>query len=255
MPDNGRGDRTSTVDRAVGPTGSIKRRVGRPPKLDRQMIAEAAHEIGLADLTMKSVADRLGVSVPGLYHHVGGKDDLLRLTAEYSAAHVELPRDRHQHWAVWLFEWAHYNRDAFLGQPELLKQYLEGAIGFDRTSEIYEQVLGLLTRDGFTIDEAVTAYTTISTYAIGAAVSTIREARAEAEGRPSTAGFERVLAERGPDELPHLRAVVAGGGIDPGALFDQGLLSILRGMVRDRDEPWPAVRARLRRASLPRAQE
>ena len=31
------------------------------------------------------------MSVPGLYHHVGGKDDLLRLTAEYSAAHLELP--------------------------------------------------------------------------------------------------------------------------------------------------------------------
>ena len=138
MPDNGRVDQASPAD---GEVEATKRRVGRPPKLDRQMIAQAAHEIGLADLTMKSVADRLGVSVPGLYHHVGGKEDLLRLTAEYSAAHLELPRDRHQHWAVWLFEWAHYNRDAFLGQPELLKQYLEGAIGFERTSEIYEQVL------------------------------------------------------------------------------------------------------------------
>ncbi len=255
MPDSGRVDGTSTVDRIVGSTESVKRRVGRPPKLDRQMIAEAAHEIGLADLTMKSVADRLGVSVPGLYHHVGGKADLLRLTAEYSAAHLELPRDRHQHWAVWLFEWAHYNRDAFLGQPELLKQYLEGAIGFDRSAEIYEQVLGLLVRNGFTIDEAVAAYTTVSTYAIGAAVSAIREARAELEGRPSTAGFERVLADHGPGELPQLRAVVAGGGIDPATLFDQGLESILRGMVRDRDEPWPAVRAKLRRASAPRAQE
>jgi AcrR family transcriptional regulator len=232
----------------------VKRKVGRPPKLDRQMIAEAAHEIGLADLTMKSVADRLGVSVPGLYHHVGGKDDLLRLTAEYSAAHLALPHDRHQHWAVWLYEWAHYNRDAFRGQPELLKQYLEGAIGFDRTSEIYEQVLVVLTREGFAVEDAVAVYTTVTAYAIGAAVNAIRQDQVIPEGRPASDGFDRVLDELGPDELPNLRAAMAHGGIDPDALFDQGLLSILRGMARDRDEPWPAVRSRLRRAQA-RAQE
>ena len=216
------------------------------------MIARAAHEIGLADLTMKSVADRLGVSVPGLYHHVGGKDDLLRLTAEYSASHLELPRDRGQHWAVWLFEWAHYNRDAFRDQPELLKQYLEGAIGFDRTSEIYEQVLVVLVREGFTITDAVAAYTTVTAYAIGAAVNAIRQDRTLGDGLAADDGFDRVLADHRPDELPHLRAAVAAGGIDPATLFDPGLLSILRGMAHDRDEPWPAVRARLRRAERAR---
>ena len=57
MPDNGRVDRAAPADRGIEPT---KRRAGRPAKLDRQMIAEAAHEIGLAELTMKSVADRSG---------------------------------------------------------------------------------------------------------------------------------------------------------------------------------------------------
>jgi len=143
-----------------GPVGSpsatipVRRRVGRPPKLDRQMIAEAAHDIGLTGLTMKAVADRLGVSVPGLYHHIDGKEDLLRLTAEYSAARIELPKDRGQHWAVWLYEWAHYNRDAFMAQPELLKQFIEGAIGADRTAATYEVVLSTLVREGFSIREA-----------------------------------------------------------------------------------------------------
>ena len=32
--------------------------VGRPPRISRQMIAEAAHELGLEQLTLKDVADR-----------------------------------------------------------------------------------------------------------------------------------------------------------------------------------------------------
>jgi AcrR family transcriptional regulator len=42
----------------------------------------------------------LDVSIAALYHHVTGKDDLLRLAAEVSAQKVPLPQDTDQHWAV-----------------------------------------------------------------------------------------------------------------------------------------------------------
>jgi AcrR family transcriptional regulator len=61
----------------TGPAVSARPRVGRPPSIDRSMIADAAAEIGLENLTMKAVAERLGVSVTGLYHHVAGRDDLM----------------------------------------------------------------------------------------------------------------------------------------------------------------------------------
>ena len=77
---------------------------------------------------MRRVADHLDVSIAALYHHVEGKDDLLRLAAEVSAQKVPLPKDTDQHWAVWLFEWARYNQDAFLREPALLAQFLDGAI-------------------------------------------------------------------------------------------------------------------------------
>ena len=66
-------------------------KIGRPARIDRAMIARAAYEIGLDRVTMKAVADHLGVSVPGLYHHVQGRDDLMRLGAEYSAAQLHDP--------------------------------------------------------------------------------------------------------------------------------------------------------------------
>ena len=112
---------------ATSPTASPddRPRVGRPPRISRQMIAEAAHQVGLDGLTLRAVADRLGVSIAALYHHVSGKDELMRLAAEYSAAKVPLPRDTGQHWAVWLVEWAEYNRDAFVAEWGVGKSWYE----------------------------------------------------------------------------------------------------------------------------------
>jgi AcrR family transcriptional regulator len=213
------------------------------------MIAEAAHEVGLTDLTMKAVADRLGVSVPGLYHHIDGKRDLLRLAAEYSAGRIGLPTDQGQHWAVWLYEWAHYNRDAFMAQPELLKQFIEGAVGADRTAATYEQVLSTLVREGFSIPEALLAYATVSEFAVGAAVIAIRERRAASEGRPAMAEFHKVLAQNRPEDFPQLRAMVALLTTDPRDGFHDGLLMILRGICEARGEKWSTVRTKLRNAA------
>ncbi len=43
--------------------------------------AALADEVGLAGLTMGSLAERLGVRTPSLYKHVGGQDDLNRRIA------------------------------------------------------------------------------------------------------------------------------------------------------------------------------
>src|SRR5215207_10003264 len=96
------------------------RPVGRPARIDRDSIARAVIEIGFEDASMKRVAEHLGVSVPGLYYYVRGREDLLRLAAEYSLARTPLPVDQGQHWAVWLREWARYSRDA-MAEPELME--------------------------------------------------------------------------------------------------------------------------------------
>ncbi|GGY68733.1 TetR family transcriptional regulator [Streptomyces geysiriensis] len=43
--------------------------------------AALADEVGLANLTMGALAERLGVRTPSLYKHVGGQDDLNRRIA------------------------------------------------------------------------------------------------------------------------------------------------------------------------------
>jgi AcrR family transcriptional regulator len=217
-------------------------KIGRPARLDRAMIARAAYEIGLDRVTMKAVADRLGVSVPGLYHHLEGRDDLMRLGAEYSAAQIQVPVDRGQHWTAWLFEWARYSHDAFVAQPALLGQFLNGSLGVERMVTHVDAVIGVLTRQGFTVAEAVDAFEVVSDAAVGAAVTHIRASEATRAGRPVLAEYHRVLASRPPDDLPNLRRLVASAHAHTTDFTDR-LVTVLVGIAVRRGEPWSGVLA------------
>jgi AcrR family transcriptional regulator len=215
--------------------------VGRPARINRTAIAEAAAAIGLSDLTLRAVADRLGVSIASLYHHVDGKDDLLRLAAEYSAARTPIPRDEGQHWAAWLLEWARYNRDAFVAEPALIGQYLDGAISADVIADNTDAILAPLVAQGFTPSEAQNAYQLVSSCALGSAMHAIREQRASAAGRPAAEAYGRVLAERGPDELPHLRALLGEAALRPLDDFPTRMATVLAGIAARRGDDWAEI--------------
>jgi AcrR family transcriptional regulator len=227
-------------DSAAVPSFGDRPKIGRPAKLDRSMIARAAFEVGLDRVTMKAVAERLGVSVPGLYHHVEGRDDLMRLGAEYSAAQIEVPVDRGQHWTAWLLEWARYSHDAFVAQPALLGQFLNGSLGLERMVTHVDAVVGVLTRQGFTPVEAADAYDAVSECALGAAVTEIRRTESARAGRPIVAEYHRVLALEPADALPNLRSLV-GALDDPGRDFVDHVITVLIGIAVQRGEPWDAI--------------
>jgi AcrR family transcriptional regulator len=225
------------VDRAE------RRKVGRPARLDRAMIARAAFEVGLDNVTMKAVAERLGVSVPGLYHHVQGREDLMRLAAEYSAAQIAVPVDHGQHWAEWLLEWAQYMHGAFVAQPELLNQFLHRAIGVERMVVHVDAMLALLLRHGFDPNDAIDAYVLVSQCAVGAAVHDLREAEGARAGRPDVVEYHRAIAMAPPDELPSLRALASTPRPAARPSFEDRIVTLLVGIAVRRGEPWqPIVR-------------
>lgn len=225
------------------------RRLGRPPRIDRAAIARAAGEIPLEQLTLRSVAERLGVSVPGLYHYVSGRDDLLRLAAEQSALRMTLPTDHGQHWAVWFYEWADYTRRAFVTDAELLKQYIDGAIGVDILADHVDAAIGLCVGQGFSEQEALDAYDLVSECALGAAISEIRERRAREDDRPIEVELRRLLARRG-DDLPHLRRLLSGSGSFEPRSFTDRVCTVLAGIAARRGDSWQQI-ADLLRTVLP----
>jgi AcrR family transcriptional regulator len=71
-------------------------RGGRPPKLSREQVLNAAQTIierdGIDALTMRRLAEELNSSAMGIYRHVRDKDQLLVLLLDWLAA--EVPRKR-----------------------------------------------------------------------------------------------------------------------------------------------------------------
>ena len=185
--------------------------VGRPPRINRQMIAEAAHELGLDQLTLKAVADHLGSPSAALYHYVKGKDDLLRPAAEYAASRVPLPEDHGQHWAIWLLT---------NGPPTTAMSSWPGR-GCSRSTST-ERSRPRASPPTSTSSSASscgrgsrsprrTPPTSSSRRALGTAVATIRERQSAKAGRNVAAAYRRLVRQRKVDDLPYLRALPRGG--------------------------------------------
>jgi AcrR family transcriptional regulator len=226
------------VAATVRPTG----RVGRPPRIDREAIAAAVLDIGLERASMKAVAEHLGVSVPGLYHHVRNRKELLLLAAERSLARVRLPEDRGQHWSEWLREWSRYSRASLVDDPELFNQYLSGALSWDSMVDVIDSVLRVLTRQGFPPLEAKAAWDAVGRVALGSVADTIRQRAAAESGRPRAAELHRILARRDRDALAGVRAV-ADWAPHPDEEFEVELTTLLVGIAVRRGEPWAAIAA------------
>ncbi|ONH31388.1 TetR/AcrR family transcriptional regulator [Pseudofrankia asymbiotica] len=218
----------------------VERRAGRPPRMDRATIARAAGEIGVDQVSLRSVAERLGVSVPGLYHYVRGRDDLLRLAAEESAAMIALPVDRGQHWSLWLLEWADVIRRTFAESPALLTQVMSGAFGLDRMVDALETVIAALVCRGFGAREAFEAYILVTQCAMGAAVIEIRHRETELANHPIALDYQRVFAQRDPSDLGHLRAMLTDGPPPEVKPIDQ-IMTVLAGIATRRGDDWPEI--------------
>ncbi|MFF4324053.1 TetR/AcrR family transcriptional regulator [Streptomyces sp. NPDC001568] len=91
---------------------------GRPPRLSRERIVEAALQGGVATLTMRELAARLGVSHSSLYRWVPDRDGVLDLVSEVMIERV-LPRDEPDAdtWRDWLGRLAWAMHDEFLAVP------------------------------------------------------------------------------------------------------------------------------------------
>jgi TetR/AcrR family tetracycline transcriptional repressor len=78
------------------PFRASERRKKRRP-LDRQLIIRTAlellDEVGLDDVTMRALAERLNVKAASLYRHVRDKDELLALLGDEISGEIPLPRE------------------------------------------------------------------------------------------------------------------------------------------------------------------
>jgi AcrR family transcriptional regulator len=212
-----------------------RKRLGRPPKVTPEQIAEAALAIGLDSATVRNVAEYLGMSVPGLYYYVRTREELLAMAAAHTLSDLPLPADRGQPWPDWLLAYARFVYDALVGQPELIGQILAGTYSTIRMAQHLERFFAVLVARGFTVEEAYDAYRSLTNAVIGAAASTIgRDATIDA-GHPIREDLQRATKALGADTVPLVGELVSGRHLDEPDAFDTVRL-VVAAMAAARDQ-------------------
>ncbi|MFA5941046.1 MAG: helix-turn-helix domain-containing protein [Sinimarinibacterium sp.] len=217
-------------------------RVGRPPRVNAQAIIEAAIQIGLDGVTLKQVADRLGVAVATLYRHVRNRDELVRLAAFRVALTRRLPApdsSNAMHWSQIATGYAESLFESFTREPQLIHELVRGRLGPDVEIDFVEQFMAALKPHGFSAAECIRLHHGIAMLAIGAAAGALAVMAGHANGQPMAVAMRRALDERDPADLPLLRASLGEYlNVDPKAWF-VALRSLLAGFALARGEALP----------------
>jgi AcrR family transcriptional regulator len=153
-------------------TATLPARQGRPPKVNRREVVDAAVELadeeGLAGVTIRAVAARLGVAPMTLYGHVAGADELADLVvgATIAGAVAEqppLPSDGRGA----LLAFAHGLRTMFLEHPAVLDAYRRRPVQDATGLAVTATVVSALIAEGLDEGAAVSVYATVYAFVVG----------------------------------------------------------------------------------------
>ena len=141
------------------------------PILSRELICRTA--LNLLDrtgrFTVPEVAQKLGVSVSSLYHHVAGRAEIVEGIRGLLAGRFA-PIDDDTPWPDAVAAWARSYRDAFAAHPAAIPALVAQTITDPITLRQYGALAGLLTRAGFDPDAVVLAVTMLDNLCLGAAL-------------------------------------------------------------------------------------
>src|SRR6516162_6114512 len=150
----GPGERMSIV-----PFRKAERRRKRQP-LDQAQVVRAAlvllDEVGLDELTMRRLAEGLGVKAASLYRHVRNKDELLALLGDEISAEISLPRSSGS-WRDQLTESAWNVRRGLLAHRDGARVLASTPPAGPRRLRHIEAVLRILRTAGLTDHDAARA--------------------------------------------------------------------------------------------------
>jgi AcrR family transcriptional regulator len=220
-------------------------------RLSKERVLRAAMQLAdrgaLESLTMRKLADELGVGVMSLYYYVPNKDELIGGMVELVFSEIELPSTD--------VEWKTAMRRRALSTRAALNRH-RWAVGLMESQEmpgpasirLHDAVLGCLREAGFSLDLTIQAYSLIDAYIYGFALQEKTVPFDSAEDAAAIAqeqvrqleaqAQEQQLAALA-DEYPYIAEVVAGHvakvGYDFGHAFEYGLDLILDALEQRRE--------------------
>jgi AcrR family transcriptional regulator len=207
--------------------------------LTRQRVLRAAVALadrgGVGALSMRKLAQELGVEAMSLYHHVANKDDILDGIVDVVFGEIELPTGE-AGWEAAMRRRSVSAREALRRHP-----WATGLMESRRTPgpaniQHHDAVLGVLRNAGFPVELAAHAYSLLDSYIYGFA---LQEASLPFHTPEETAEVaQEIMAVFPADDYPHLAEIatehVLQPGYDYGNEFLYGLDLILDGLARAR---------------------
>ncbi|BBX65448.1 putative transcriptional regulator, TetR family (tetracyclin resistance) [Mycobacterium saskatchewanense] len=197
---------------------------------------ELLNEVGLQGLTMRRIADRLGVAPPALYWHVENKQQLLdaMATVMFRRAMIGLEAPRQdQSFDDWAADWARRLRASLLRYRDGGKVFAGTAIADDLMYRTVELFLRALEDAGFGPRDAARGAHLLLHYTTGFVIEEQASRGLDYSGEnPYAADAADGLRKKvDPQRYPLMAEVLDDLFVyDPTASFEHGLLVILAGL-------------------------
>ena len=152
---------------------------GRSRGLSRELVVATALDYidahGTSDLSMRNLAQRLGVEAMSIYHHVRGREDLLEGVVGHllTTLNESLDQQPWNHWQGFLQTLAHESRQITIEHPNAFPlvatrhpsaPWLRPPL---RSLELVSTFLTTLTDQGFSDQQAVDTYRAFSSFLLG----------------------------------------------------------------------------------------
>ena len=205
--------------------------------LTRQRVLRAAVALadrgGVGALSMRKLAQELGVEAMSLYHHVANKDAILDGLIDLVFGEIDLP--------VGEADWKAAMRRRAISAREVLRRH-PWATGLmesrstpgPATLRHHDAVLGILRNAGFPLELAAHAYSLLDSYIYGFA---LQETSLPFKTPEETAEVaQAMMAEFPADAYPHLTEIAVEHVLQPGYSYASeylfGLDLILDGLER-----------------------
>jgi AcrR family transcriptional regulator len=190
---------------------------------------------GVRSLSMRKLAQELGVEAMSLYHHVANKDAILDGIVDVVFSEIDLPSGEAD-WKVAMRHRAISAREALCRHPWATGLMESRSTPGPATLRHHDAVLGILRTAGFSVELAAHANSLLDSYIYGFA---LQEANLPFDTPQETAELaQTIMAEFPADTDPHLTEMavqhVLRLGYDYGNEYQFGLDLILDGLDRAR---------------------
>lgn len=213
-------------------------RTPRRAPLSRQRALTAAIMLadteGIEALTMRRLAQALGVEAMSLYHHVANKNDILDGMVDLIFTEIELPPAEEPDWTTAMRLRARSLRTALLRHPWAISIMESRSSPGPATLRHHDAVIGCCRRAGFSVEMSAHAFSLLDSYVYGFVLQEINLPFNDGDDLGDV--LDSMMPEHFAQDYPHFAELAGEYVLRPGYSyadeFEFGLGLILDGLAR-----------------------